>query len=356
MAVRRPRTAAKKPREGGGRVLAAAALASLVIAGALGFLWWGAAPRAEQLFLRSTWARLDAPARAALYLRSAAAGRLGDGLQPCAGLLEPAAFARGGTRVRGAMASVDLRGGEMCTLGEGALLTVASVRKQLGESSSGRPRLSQEVASLGDLVQSAADERALLALLLMREDARASSPLMPYLQALLHRAHEHIPSAWDPSSAEGAERRAELERDAGPRTLRAADELRRVISAHYTALVPRALEQLPTLLLDGVVDAEYYSEQRFIEFWLSIRSRSFENNGFGVLVPLACLLNHPPTHEPSNVELQYVAQRNGFVMKATRHIKQGEELTYSYGSNLCKERALLVYGFVQDGMPSCPGF
>ena len=43
----------------------------------------------------------------------------------------------------------------------------------------------------------------------------------------------------------------------------------------------------------------------------------------------------------------------GFVMKAKRPIAQGEELRYSYGADLCKERALLVYGFALDGMPAC---
>ena len=38
-----------------------------------------------------------------------------------------------------------------------------------------------------------------------------------------------------------------------------------------------------------------------------------------------------------------------------RAIRQGEELRYSYGEHLCRERALLVYGFVLDGMPACKG-
>ena len=40
-------------------------------------------------------------------------------------------------------------------------------------------------------------------------------------------------------------------------------------------------------------------------------------------------------------------------MTAKRTIAQGEELRSSYGANLCRERALLVYGFVLDGMPAC---
>eukprot|EP00966_Prymnesium_polylepis_P212266 4917007-Prymnesium_polylepis.1 len=88
--------------------------------------------------------------------------------------------------------------------------------------------------------------------------------------ALLAGAHEHIPSAWDPRSAEGAARWAGLESlDKGPILLMAADELRKVIVQQYASLVPRALKTLPNLLgitCDEIVDApEVYSIQRFAE-------------------------------------------------------------------------------------------
>ena len=55
------------------------------------------------------------------------------------------------------------------------------------------------------------------------------------------------------------------------------------------------------------------------------------------------------------MDAAYEEGGRGFVMAAKRAIKQGEELHYSYGARLCRERALLVYGFAQEGMPACDG-
>ena len=41
--------------------------------------------------------------------------------------------------------------------------------------------------------------------------------------------------------------------------------------------------------------------------------------------------------------IQVFDAQRGVVMKAKRAIRQGEELLYTYGADLCKERALLVY-------------
>ena len=132
--------------------------------------------------------------------------------------------------------------------------------------------------------------------------------------------------------------------------------------------VLQALAALPSLLVDGVAAsqrdvAHFYSFQKFAEVWLSMRSRSFSDDGYGKLVPLICLMNHPAVGEPSNVDAVYdhnspEGAGAGFVMLARRPIRRGEELTYSYAhdGNLCRERALLVYGFALDGMPTCEGF
>lgn len=102
--------------------------------------------------------------------------------------------------------------------------------------------------------------------------------------------------------------------------------------------------------------ATYYGVQRFAEIWLGIRSRSFDNDAHGLLVPLACLMNHPAVGQASNVDARYDAARRAIVLTATQRVGQGEELTFSYGASLCAERALLVYGFMADGMPTCEGF
>ena len=73
-------------------------------------------------------------------------------------------------------------------------------------------------------------------------------------------------------------------------------------------------------------------------------------------MPLVCLMNHPAMPgEESNVDAVY-DEEQGFVMSAKRPITAGEELKYSYGAQLCRERALLVYGFALDAMPTCEGF
>jgi len=306
---------------------------------------------AAALASASTWEALDAVARSELYVASAAAGHLGKDLSSCASFFQTEEFQYSpDLRVRGAAATVDIPAGEFCIIGENAGVSLATVKRMLYRS---QPQLAQEVATIDAVVQTPADERTLLAVLLMRESHRSSSPLMPYLQALLKGAHEHIPSAWDPASLDGAAKRAALKETGGTTLLQAIDALRKHVMQQYASLLPRALKQLPHLLIHGVEAAELYTIQNFAEVWLSMRSRSFANDAHGVLVPLACLMNHPALGTDSNVELEYDATRRAFVMTAKQPIRRGQELTYSYGAELCAERALLVYGFEQNGMPPC---
>merc|ERR1712176_685727 len=106
----------------------------------------------------------------------------------------------------------------------------------------------------------------------------------------------------------------------------AADALRKTIAKDYQELAPRAIEKLPRLLgLTGpdIVDVtKAYTFQNFVEIWLAIRSRSIENDGYGVLVPLLCLMNHPSEGEESNVNIG-VDSNGDMVLKAKRHIKRG---------------------------------
>ena len=174
------------------------------------------------------------------------------------------------------------------------------------------------------------------------------------------RAHVSIPSAWNPQSLDGAARRSQLlAQPGGPTLLKASDALRKHILEQYSELLPRALDALPTLLVDGVAAdmagvAEFYGFQKFAEVWLSLRSRSFKNDAYGITAPLICLMNHP-VGLGSNVDAAVVEDR-GIVIKAKQPIGKGAEMLYSYGDGLCRERALLVYGFAADGMPTCEGF
>jgi len=324
----------------------------------------GGSQSEPNLLLASTWAPLGAVARADLYLAAATAGVLeeAEDLIPCARLMQLGEFQYGSNLVRGVAATMELPALSGCTLGKRAAISLSTVVRRLAHTYGNDPVQSREIASVEALVRTPADERALCAVLLMREAERTSSPLMPYIMALLTGAHEHIPSAWDPGSAEGAARRAGLESlDKGPMLLMAADELRKVIVQQYASLVPRALKTLPNLLGiagNDIVDAPVvYSIQRFAETWLGMRSRSFEDGAHGVLVPPLCLMNHPAQGEDSVIDIG--SDSNGdFVMKTKRHIEQSEQLTYSYGA-LCAERALLVYGFpvsVWSRLPPCEGF
>lgn len=243
--------------------------------------------------------------------------------------------------------------GAICVIDESATISLKNVVSRLQSKYDDHPILSAEIAAVEALVRESADERSLLALLLVRESERVSSPLHPYLLTFLSHAHENIPSAWDPDSAEGAARRAGLQ-GLGPhgrKLVAAADELRKHVTACYASLVPRALDTLPYLLGvegdDDLVDAgAVYSVQRFAEAWLAIRSRAFENDrGFGTLLPVADLMNHPPEGEESNVEIAFSAEHGGFVLAAKRDIGKGEQMTTTYGDSLTAERALLIYGF-----------
>lgn len=340
----------------------------------------GAYSPSEAIFQASTWAPLDAAARARQYVASAAVGLLGPDQRACARLIDSAEFRYGDAVIRGASAlselphpvshlhqrAPNLPASTICVIGKGAILTLETVQRMLVHSlgeTDGDPKLAQELASLPELIATPADERALLAIIFIREASRQSSPLMPYLQALLWNAHEHIPSAWNPSSPDGAKRRAQLVQTepSGPKLLQAADALRKSILTSYADVLPKALEQLPRLLVHGVAEtqqgvASFYSFQKFAETWLGMRSRSFSNEAYGMLVPLICLMNHPAPGEDGNVEAEYDASK-GFIMSAKHgSISAGSELKYKYGSNLCRERALLVYGFAIEGMPTCEGF
>ena len=52
--------------------------------------------------------------------------------------------------------------------------------------------------------------------------------------------------------------------------------------------------------------------------------------------------------------MRYDLKRRGFSLIAMRRIPKGEELRFSYGQRLCREVALLTYGFVDGEMPPCP--
>ena len=223
------------------------------------------------------------------------------------------------------------------------------------------------------LLRQPVDDRALLAVLLLREGAKEHSPLLPYIQSFL-QLPPGVPAGWDPSTDAGAARRAELQAS-NPRALVMADALRRLIAKKYDAIVPAAIEwtvstnSSPLGSAHGGREelARTYSLARFRDVWLAIASRDFTNSLQATnpkpldrglpfpatfLVPLIDLMNHGGSN--SNVAVSFDhTRRRGFVMTARRAIRRGEELRFNYGM-LCAEKSLMMYGFADEEMETCP--
>merc|ERR1719491_2218130 len=147
-------------------------------------------PGEPDLFRASTWAPLDAIQRADLYLAAAEAGKLGEDLHqliPLAQLIEPGEFPYGNQLVRGAKATTDIPPSILCTIGERASISVPSIVHMLRRE---HANLSHELDAIESLLSTPADERSLLALLILREASRPSSPVMPYVLTFLQSAHE----------------------------------------------------------------------------------------------------------------------------------------------------------------------
>jgi len=288
-------------------------------------------------------------------------------------------------------------GSVICSVSEEGLLSVSTVRTMMDDvfvrslRPSGRRRSGMAAshgvsdpaatgATTDTLLRQPSDDRALLAVLLLRERAKEHSPLAPYIRSFLHLP-AGVPSGWDPATEEGAARRAELQ-FSNPKALLMADLLREQIATTYLALVPAAIEATlgsgsplggeARTAGGGVADGlrehltDMYSLDRFRQAWLAIASRDFTNTLQAAsptplddghpfpatfLVPIVDLMNHGGG--ASNVDVRFDRRRGGFVLTATKSIRRGEELRFSYGK-LCAEQALLTYGFADDDMVACP--
>jgi hypothetical protein len=329
------------------------------------------------------WTALDESARADLFVAAAKSELLDSRLQSCGAYMTPAYFRHGDAVIRGAAASADIETGFMCVVNQDHLISVATVRAMLGSE---LIRLQTLPGSRGDgitahsgetLRRRVSEDRALMAVLLLRERSRSRSRLAPYIHAFL-QLPDGVPAGWDGQTPEGAERRSLL-KATSPALLEKADMLRAVIAQKHAQLVPKALEQLPGVLSEGLPCsvgaagcgkeelARYYSVERFAQVWLAISSRDFVNSlqeksetpldgahpfPTTFLVPLADLMNHDQSRP--TVEVSYDVHRRGFVLQATRLVREGEELLFSYGSQLCRQTSLGRYGFVDSDMDACP--
>jgi len=210
--------------------------------------------QSDDLWSASTWAPLNESACALRFISAAAAGKLGSGLQSCARQMT----ATSEYGMRGAAATGEHGPGSViCSVSEEGLLSVSTVRTMMDDvfvrslRPSGRRRSGMAAshgvsdpaatgATTDTLLRQPSDDRALLAVLLLRERAKEHSPLAPYIRSFLHLP-AGVPSGWDPATEEGAARRAELQ-FSNPKALLMADLLREQIATTYLALVPAAIE------------------------------------------------------------------------------------------------------------------
>jgi hypothetical protein len=90
-----------------------------------------------------------------------------------------------------------------------------------------------------------------------------------------------------------------------------------------------------------------YKIEDFFEVMQLCFSRSFglqiDDKYITCLVPYADMGNH---NLPQMTYWNYNAEREGFVVVATRDIKKGEEVTLCYGENITNVNWFLQYGFV----------
>lgn len=340
----------------------------------------GACLECADLHSAAAWKSLNTSARAELFVAAAKSGLLTPGLKSCAERMTPNNFWHDGAPLRGVAAAVDLDEGVVCTIGDLDLISVATVRSMLGPEFIGLQKVHGDAAGAKisgseqeSLSRKASDDRALLAVLLLRERARAKSVLAPYIHSCL-TLPENVPAGWDPKSGYGSHRRAVLLPD--PRLLAKTDMLRALIAEKYAALVPAALARLPHVLAEGLPCddrgcdsrelSNMYSLEHFTEVWLAITSRDFVNSlqarsstpldrgmpfPSTFLVPLVDLMNHDQSRP---IDVVYDVYRRGFVVRARRRVRRGEELLVSYGTQLCRETSISRYGFTEKQMGPCP--
>ena len=264
--------------------------------------------------------------------------------------------------IRGAVATFDLPKDSGCIVGRDELISIATVRSMAGEPLLGVQSLPSSRPRIGKhATRSAAEDRALTTLLLLREQSRPSSPLMPYIRTFLDGAADVVPAAWDEERLQAL----------SPELVARARSIRKTLAQSYADLVPAAIDALPDVLGEGLQQgqslADVYSLERFTQLCVALRSRDFVNTlqessaepgldrgqpfPAAFLVPLLDLMNHA---SDNNVRVTYDLKRHGFVMRVLRPVQRGEELTISYGSTLCRQHAMSMYGFGDDLLP-CSG-
>jgi len=217
----------------------------------------------------------------------------------------------------------------------------------------------------------ALDKRAHVVLLVIREAARFSSPIMPYAQLLLSHDVSGVPMLWEPGSARLVQANAHLR---GMATATRAQALR-----HYETLAPVALTRFPHLLSEGLaclasapktgaisVDnpsgmpsctaaelEKQYSRDHFLRTFAIIAARDWVLPMYGrpraFCVPIVDMFNFGQ----AGVRAQFDDKANAFVATASWPIKKGSELLFYYGS-LCKESWINMYGFAPAEARQCP--
>lgn len=212
--------------------------------------------------------------------------------------------------------------------------------------------------------RSSVDGRSLLTMLILRERARETSELMPYVQIILTHDVRNVPMLFQPASPEFAalsefgKSRARV-----ARTLALKDYEK--IKAEFDQFRSQLSEGIKCKggTHDGTIGGgatacpmeqllDIYSEQKFLEVYAIVRARDWQlpmyNRDTFMMVPIMDMLNYGQV----GLRVSFIDNRDAFVMKATSPIKHGSELLFYYGS-FCKEYMIDLYGFAVPKARNC---
>ena len=239
-----------------------------------------------------------------------------------------------GAKLRGAAATQNImRGEEVCAV---------PVDQMLSEFSVGNSSLRDFMYAYAKGALATVSMKAAMAIFVIREGAKTSSPYIPYIRAMLDgHDPDPIPATWvkgDPRLQKLSAYGQKLAAQARARALR-----------QYTAMFPAALARFRGALADGVackanpcaVDElqALYSSQRFVEVYSVLRARDWVLDMHGeerpFLAPTVDLLNFGQV----GIRASYDNKRAAFVARTVQPIKKGAELLFYYG-NFCYDDAI----------------
>lgn len=228
-------------------------------------------------------------------------------------------FPHGSALVRGGKAMKNIvPGEEVC---------VISVRALVSDYSVGNSTLHELHREFG-----AKRARSVLAIFLMREAARTTSPYMPYIKGQLEQhTVETLPSMWSASSPQF--------QALGPYAQHLAQTARQEVQNQYAAFFPSSFGRFVLPLSEGVCGAracpirrlsEVYSLENFRRWYAIVRARDWilpmydAKTSRNFLIPAMDLLNYGQV----GIRLAFVPHRHALIARATKAIPAGKEMLF----------------------------